>query len=211
MKVKIYNQLGKSVSNLELPKAVFEVAENPLLISQLLAAYQSNRRQPIAHTKDRGEVSGGGRKPFRQKGTGRARAGSSRSPIWTGGGVVFGPNKKRNFKKDFPQKLRRKAFKMVLSELASSGKLIVISDLFIPKIKTAQIIKILEKLPIEEGSILVVLGKTNVNLELSAANLPYLKTVQIDGLTLEDLYRYDYLLTDQETIKMIEKKLMKGK
>ncbi|MEK7142862.1 MAG: 50S ribosomal protein L4 [Patescibacteria group bacterium] len=208
MKIKIYDQEGKIASNLEIEKNIFGVKDNPKIISRILYIHQSNKRKPIAQTKDRSQVSGGGRKPFRQKGTGQARAGSNRSPIWVGGGVVFGPTANRNFKKRLPKKISRLGLMIGLSKLAKNGKIIVVSNLNFPKISTAQVQGFLEKLPIEEGKILVVLKDTKVNFELSSANLPYIKTVLLDGLKLEDLYLHNYLLTDKNTIEAIEKRFI---
>lgn len=207
MKVKVYSPNSKASNSLEVSPGVFDVKESQKLLTQAVQTQLANLRRPVAHTKDRGEVSGGGRKPFRQKGTGRARAGSIRSPLWRGGGVVFGPKNLRNYSKRFPQKMARKALLMVLSEKLRQGKLIVVGK-FRPAfggIATSQMQDFLEKLPIEEGKILLVLAKTDANLELSTANLPYAKTILVSGVNLLDLLNYDYLVTDKEGIKSIEK------
>jgi large subunit ribosomal protein L4 len=205
MKLKIY-PANKANQTVEVEDKIFKVAEKPKLISQVVQSQLANRRQAIAHTKDRGEVSGGGRKPYRQKGTGNARAGSIRSPLWVGGGVVFGPRKNRNYSQRIPRKMAQAAFKMVLSEKVKNNRLIVTRNLQLKEPKTREIQGFLEKLPIEEGRILIALAKTNVNLELASANLPYVKTVMIPGLTLIDLLNYDYLITDKEGLKAIEEK-----
>ena len=129
MKVSVYNQEGKEVGKVLLPKEIFEVKVNPDLVHQVVVCQMANRRQPIAHTKDRGEVRGGGRKPWSQKGTGRARHGSIRSPLWIGGGVTFGPRKEKIFKKKIPKKMRRKALFMVLSGKAKENLLLVLDKL----------------------------------------------------------------------------------
>lgn len=204
MKVKVY-PAQKTESSLDIPQEIFGVKLNPNLLGQAARRQLANRRVAIAHTKNRGEVSGGGRKPFRQKGTGRARAGSSRSPIWIGGGVVFGPRNIRNFKQKLPRKMLTQAIFMALSEKLKNNKLIVVKELKLPKIATSEVQSFLEKLPIEEGSILVILGKTNVNFELSAANLGYIKVIQAQNINLLDLLKFDYLLTDIEGIKGLQK------
>ena len=158
----------------------------------------------MAHTKDRGEVSGGGRKPFRQKGTGNARAGSNRSPLWIGGGRVFGPRKNRNFSKRMPQKMIQKAILAVISDKFRNKRLIVVDKFPFSQIKTKDVEIFLEKLPIEEGKILILLATTDVNLELAAANLPYLKVILLQNINLLDLLKYDYLLTDREGLKGLE-------
>ena len=129
MKVPLYNIEGKEEGTALLPKEIFEVKMNADLVHQVVVSQMSNRRQITAHTKDRSEVRGGGRKPWRQKGTGRARAGSSRSPLWKGGGVTFGPRKDRNFKKEIPAKIRKKALFMVLSEKAKENTVIILDIL----------------------------------------------------------------------------------
>ena len=130
MKADLYNQEGKKMdAEVLLPKEIFEVPLNSDLVYQVAVSQNSNRRQKTAKTKDRSEVRGGGKKPWRQKGTGRARHGSNRSPIWVGGGVTFGPNLEKNFKKIVPKKMRRKALFMVLSEKAKNNFIIVLEDL----------------------------------------------------------------------------------
>lgn len=205
MKLKIY-PANKSPQMIELEDKIFKTTENPKLLAQVIQGHLANRRRAIAHTKDRSEVSGGGRKPFRQKGTGNARAGSNRSPLWVGGGVVFGPRRNRNFSKRIPQKMAKTAFKVALSDKVKNNRLIVTSILELKEPKTREVQSFLEKLPIEEGSILVAIAKTNVNLELASANLPYVKTVTVPGLNLIDLLNYDYLITDKEGLKAIEEK-----
>jgi len=202
MKVKIYPSKAKEQS-IEVPGEILAIKMNPQLVSQAVLRELGNRRRPIAHTKDRGEVSGGGRKPFRQKGTGRARAGSTRSPIWIGGGRVFGPSNLRNFSKRLPKKMLKKAILMALSEKFKNGKLVVVTDFDLKNIKTREVQDFLEKLPIEEGKILALLSKTSPQFELSAANLPYLKVSQIQNISLVDLLKYDYLLIDKDGLKRL--------
>lgn len=204
MKVNIFSQKEKPTKSLELNNDVFGLKPSESLITQVVTTYLANYRNPIAHSKNRGEVRGGGRKPWRQKGTGNARAGSTRSPLWRGGGVTFGPRNTRNYSKRLNKKMAILALKMVLSEKISNKKLIITDSLNLDKISTKQLEKSLYALPIEEGSILVVLDKTNVNLELSANNLPYLKTVQVPGLNLIDIINHDYIVTTTEGIKKIE-------
>lgn len=203
MKVKV---VGKNEMTMEASADVFGVPSNPKLITQAIQTQLSNQRRPTAHTLDRGDVSGGGRKPWRQKGTGNARAGSIRSPLWRGGGVTFGPRNNRNFSKKIPKKMAAQAIKMALSSKMKDKKLIVVSSLNLPKISTRAVQDFLEKLPIQEGKILVVLGETNINLELSTANLKYIKTVLASGLNLLDIINHDYLITDKESLKAIEER-----
>ena len=207
MKLKIYTPAGESKETISVDEKIFKVLASPKLTSQVVKAILANRRRPLAHTKDRSEVAGSGRKPFRQKGTGRARAGSIRSPLWVGGGITFGPRKNRNFSQRIPKKMRRQALKAVLSDKVKNNQLIIVSRLVLPQPKTKQIQQFLEKLPIKEGKILVPLAKTNVNLELATANIPYVKTVYLSGLNLIDLLKHDYVVIDKESFKVLEGQL----
>ena len=135
--VKIYNQKAEKVGDMKLSDKVFGVKANEALVHQAMVAQMSNERQVLAHTKDRSEVRGGGRKPWRQKGTGRARVGSIRSPIWKGGGVTFGPRSDRNFKKDINKKMKQKAMLMVLSDRVMSGNFVVLDRLEAEGFKTS--------------------------------------------------------------------------
>jgi large subunit ribosomal protein L4 len=204
IKTKIYNLKGESEADLNLDPTVFAVESKENLLTQNIRVLEANQRHSYAHTKTRGEVSGGGKKPFKQKGTGNARAGSTRSPLWSGGGVTFGPRNVRNYKLRLPKKMRSQGLKMVLSEKAKDKKLVVLKDLNLAKPSTKQIYGILEKLPIDEGKILLVLPKIDVNIELSVANVPYIKTVKVDSLNVLDILKNDYILMPVESIKKIE-------
>lgn len=204
MKLKVIN--GNKNESIEVSPGIFDLELNPALVALAVKRQLANRRKNIAHTKTRGEVSGGGRKPFRQKGTGRARAGSSRSPIWIGGGIVFGPRKNRQFHENLNKKLISKAILGVLSTKNKDNKLIIVKEFKFEKIATKTVQSFLEKLPIEEGKILIILSKTNPELELSLANVPYTKVLRIENLNIIDLLKYDYLLTDNATISKIEEK-----
>src|SRR3989344_2772080 len=139
MEIAVYNQQGKKMEEtIKLPKEIFEVPMNADLVHQVLISQTANKRQVSAHTKTRGEVRGGGRKPWRQKGTGRARHGSTRSPIWKGGGVSGGPRNDKNYERTIPQKMRRRALHMVLSEKVKNNLLVVIDSLDMEKAKTKQ-------------------------------------------------------------------------
>lgn len=129
MKTDIYTQKGKKAGSIELPESVFAVPMNKVLVHQVVVSMKANERTPIAHAKDRSEVSGGGKKPWKQKGTGRARHGSSRSPIWVGGGVAHGPKKDKDYSKKINKKMRNKALASVLSAKLSDGKLVFLDTL----------------------------------------------------------------------------------
>jgi large subunit ribosomal protein L4 len=214
MLVNIYNQNGEKVGKTELPSEIFGLEINPDLVYQVAVSQMANRRIPIAHTKTRGEVSGGGRKPWRQKGTGRARHGSIRSPIWRHGGVVFGPRKEKIFKKEIPKKMKRKALLMVLSTKAKENLLILLDSLKIEKAKTklmAELIKNL-KLKIEnfkEGSILIVIPQKNETIFRAGRNIPDVGIVEARNLNALDLLSFKYLLLPKETIKVIKETFLK--
>lgn len=209
MKITVYNQEGKEVSQTLLPKEIFEVSVNPDLVHQIAVSQMANRRKVIAHTKDRSEVRGGGRKPWRQKGTGRARHGSIRSPIWRGGGVTFGPRKKRVFKKRIPQKMRRKALLMALSGKAKDNLLIVLDKFNLDQVKTKLIVQILNKLPSKNQSSLIALPKVEKNLVLSVRNLPKVETIEARNLNVLDLLSFKYLIIPKESIKVIKETFLK--
>ena len=214
MLVKTYDTNGKEVGQTRLPSEIFDVKINPDLVHQVVVSQMANRRRVIAHTKGRGEVRGGGRKPWRQKGTGRARAGSIRSPIWRGGGVTFGPRKERVFKKKIPKKMRRKALFMVLSGKLKNNLLIVLDELKLEKAKTKFLTKLIEnwKLRIEnfkEGSILIALPEYDRNIILAAQNLPGVNTLLAHNLNTLDALSFKYLIMPKESIKVIKKIFLK--
>lgn len=208
-KTVVYNQKGEKTKTISLTPKLLNISENQNLIHQVVVARLSNVRQPLASVKTRAEVKGGGRKPWKQKGTGRARAGSIRSPLWRGGGVVFGPSSNRNFTKNLPKKMKQKALLSALSNKLKSDKFIVLDKIEFSKIKTKQIESMLQKLPIKEGTILLVLSKMDPRILLSSANLPYLKTIAVSSLNLLDLLKYDWLILTKDSLKLIEETHLK--
>ncbi len=209
MFVKTYDQNGKEIGKTLLPKEIFEIPINPDLVHQVVVSQLVNRRRVIAHTKGRGEVRGGGRKPWRQKGTGRARHGSIRSPLWRGGGVTFGPTKERVFKKRIPKKMRRKALFMALSGKVKNNLLILLDKLKIEKPKTKLIADILRKLPSKEESALITLPDYDKNIVLAARNLPNIDTIWARNLNALDLLIFKYLIMPKESIKVIKETFIK--
>ncbi|MBZ9577747.1 50S ribosomal protein L4 [Patescibacteria group bacterium] len=209
MIVKVYDQKGKEVGEARLPKEIFKVKMNPDLVHQVALVQTANRRRKIAKTKGRAEVRGGGRKPWRQKGTGRARAGSIRSPIWRGGGVTFGPTTVKVFKKKIPKKMRRKALFMVLSAKAKENLLLVLDKLEIEKAKTKAMAEILNKLFLKKGSGLVVLLRKDKNIIKATRNIPKTATMQAKDLNVLDLLSYKYLVMPKEAIKIIKDTFLK--
>lgn len=203
MKVNVLDQEGKEAGTALLPKEIFGLEINPDLVHQVVVSQMANRRMVIAHTKDRAQVRGGGKKPWRQKGTGRARHGSRRSPLWKGGGVTFGPTKERNFKKDINKKMRRKAMFMVLSAKAENNLLIVLEKLILEAAKTKAMASMLKKMPFK-GSLLIVLPKLEKNIVRASRNIPDLATIEARNLNALDLLSYKYLLMPKDSIKEIK-------
>lgn len=209
MKVKVYNQKKEEIEEIELLKEIFEIKLNTDLVHQVVLAQTANQRQGSAKAKTRAEVRGGGRKPWRQKGTGRARVGSIRSPIWRGGGVTFGPIAEKVFKKRIPKKMRRKALFMVLSVKAKENLLLVLDKLEIEKPKTKEMAKVLNKLFLKKGSGLIVLPKINKSVILSVKNIPKTGTIQAKDLNVLDLLSYKYLVMPKEAIKIIKETFLR--
>lgn len=188
MKTDLYTQTGEKKGQIELKKEFFEVPFNEGLIHQALMRQQSNARKPIAHTKQRSEKRGGGRKPHRQKGTGYARQGSKRAPNFIGGGVVFGPRNTRNFTKDMPKKQRRKALFSALSVRAKNNQVIALEK-YEGEVKTKPFADLIKKLPIERNALIVIPGKNQI-IQKSANNLPNVKTIIVNYLNIADLQKY---------------------
>jgi large subunit ribosomal protein L4 len=213
MKFDVYNQQGKVDGSTNLPKEIFEVPFNADLVHQITVSLMANRRQTSAHAKFRGEVRGGGKKPWRQKGTGRARHGSIRSPLWKGGGVTHGPRSERVWEREIPKKMKRKALFMVLSEKAKNKNLIILEkiELEAPKgyPKTKEMASSLAKLPCKGASTLIALPNYDKKIFLASRNI---KKVSIDdarNLNVLDLLNSKYLLITKETVKTIEKTFAK--
>jgi len=188
----------------DLPKEIFEVPMNVDLLQQVVVSQTGNRRKVIAHAKGRAEVSGGGIKPWKQKGTGRARSGSNTSSIWVGGGVSHGPTKDRNFKRVLPKNIKRKALFIALSDKVNSGTMIVVESLVINEVKTKTAREMLKNAGVN-GSCLVVLSKIEKNTILSMRNLPKITTTQARDLNCLDVVSSKYLLIDKEGIEEIKK------
>lgn len=210
MKIITYNQKGEEIGKTDLPSEVFDVKFNADLVHQVVISQMANQRRVLAHTKDRSEVKGGGRKPWRQKGTGRARTGSIRSPLWRSGGITFGPTKERKYDKIIPKKIRRKALFMVLSQKAKDKELVLLDEIKVEKAKTKKMIEIIRNtiykiLNINKGSVLIALPKKDKNVILSARNIPKTATIPAKDLNCLDILNYKYLMLPKEAIKVIEK------
>jgi len=204
MKVNVYNQKGKEVNKIDLSEKIFGVNINSDLVHQVIVSQMSNRRQGTAHTKDRGEVSGGGKKPWRQKGTGRARHGSIRSPLWKGGGVTFGPKSEKNYKKIIPKLMRRKALFMALSSKLKDGEIFILDKIELQNHKTKNIQEILKNFPATEKSTLMILPTVDKNIILGSRNIPKIKTVQAKDLNALDVLSFKNLIIPEESIKVME-------
>ena len=209
MKISVYNKQGKEIEKIVLPKEIFGLAPNLDLVHQVVVGQQANKRRPIAHTKTRAEVRGGGRKPWRQKGLGRARHGSIRSPIWIGGGVTFGPRRNVVFKKKIPKKMKRKALFTVLSDKVKNNLLVLVDDLEIAEPKTKLMVNILEKLPSKKKSSLIALPKIDQKLIKACQNIPKVITIQAKDLNSLDLVSFKYLVMPKESVKVIKETFLK--
>jgi len=208
LKIKVYNQAVEPLKDLELSENIFGVKPNTELLHQAVVAQMANTRQVLAHTKGRAEVSGGGKKPWKQKGTGRARAGSSRSPIWIGGGVTFGPTKERNFKKKINQKMKQKALFMVLSDKLATESFVVVDNLEFAEYKTKKFNTLLTKiekdvLKNERRNILVINEATEEKAKYSGRNLKGVKIINLENINLVDLLNYKNLLVTENAIKVL--------
>lgn len=202
-KTNIYNLEGKVISSASLPSAIFGQPVVHDLIYQIVVAYQANKRQSVANTKTRGEVSGSGKKPWRQKGTGRARAGDIRPPHWVGGGVAHGPRSTVVWRKKISKKMRQKAILIALSEKYRENRFIVVDKLKLKNHKTKTAVAFLEKLPIDEGSILILLAKNEPFIQLAFGNLPFGKVTTVGSLNAYDILKHDWLIADLEACKKI--------
>jgi large subunit ribosomal protein L4 len=209
MKYEVLDQNGKKIGESLLPKEIFDVKLNPDLVHQVVVSQMANRRKVIAHTKDRAEVRGGGKKPWRQKGTGRARHGSIRSPLWKGGGVTFGPTKERVFKKEIPKKMRRLALFMILSAKAKNNLLTLLDKFKLEAAKTKEISSILKKLPSKGEKSLIALPENDKKIILAARNLLNIKTIQAKDLNALDLLSFKYLIMSKEALKVIKETFLK--
>jgi len=201
-KVALYNIQGDIVGEVELSDDVFGVEVRPDIMHRAVVSYLANQRLGTASTLKRGEVSGGGRKPWRQKGTGRARHGSIRSPLWRKGGIVFGP-KPRSFNINMPKKMKRFALKSALSAKTQGNELILLDNLTMEMPKTKQMVTILNNLKANKKS-LIVLADKDENVVKSARNIPGVKTTYVNTLNVYDILNHDYLIMTQEAAKRVE-------
>jgi len=210
MEAPIYNFKGEALKKIKLSDDIFGKKINNNLIHQVYTSLLSNKRKPLAFSKDRSEVRGGGRKPWRQKGTGRARHGSIRSPLWKGGGVTFGPRiKERDLKKKINKKIKKDAIKMVLSQKLRDGEIKIIENIDLKEQKTSQmdkffknLLKIEKKFP----KVLFLIDSKNDILKKSTKNLPYVKIINAENIDLIEILNNKYLVISKNTLPVLENK-----
>lgn len=207
-KIKLYNTDGKEINDIEVSDAVFGLPKNDDLVHQVFVALSANQRQVLAHTKTRGERAGSGIKPWKQKGTGRARVGSSRTPTWRGGGIAFGPTKERNFKKKINKKMNAKAIATVLSAKLREGELIVLDKLAIKENKTKAMAQALENLKIK-GRILMGFSAEEKTLRAYSRNIEKVSNILVEKLNVLDMLNNKNLIISQSSIEYLEKKYNK--
>ena len=201
-KIDVYDINGKKVKELELNEAVFGIEPNEAVVHSVLVNFLANQRQGTQSTKTRSEVSGGGRKPWRQKGTGRARQGSIRAPQWIKGGIALGP-KPRSYKYTVNKKERQLAVKSVLSSKVLENELVVVDSLPLNDIKTKEMVKALSNLKIE-GKALIMLPEKNEKVQKSARNIEGVKTTLVETINVYDLLKYNKLVVTEDTVKKLE-------
>ena len=201
-KIDVYNMEGKKVSDIELNDNVFGIEPNEAVVHSVLVNYLANQRQGTQSTKTRSEVSGGGRKPWRQKGTGRARQGSIRAPQWVKGGIALGP-KPRSYKYTVNKKERRLAIRSVLSSKVLENNLVVLDKAEMKEIKTQAMVKTLANLKVE-GKTLILLPEKNENVQKSARNIKNVKTTLVNTINVYDLLKYNKLVVTLDAVKKLE-------
>ncbi|MFT9850378.1 50S ribosomal protein L4 [Aneurinibacillus sp. REN35] len=204
-KVTLFNQAGSQVGEIELSDAVFGIEPNEAVLADAVIMQQASRRAGTHAVKNRSAVRGGGRKPWKQKGTGRARQGSIRSPQWVGGGVVFGPTP-RSYSYKLPKKVRRLAIKSALSSKVKNEGIMVLDALSFDAPKTKEMVKVLGNLKVD-NKVLVVTGEYNDNVALSARNIPGVKFVSANGINVLDVLHHDKLLITQDAVAKVEEVL----
>lgn len=212
MRVNLYNQSADNIGTIDLPDSVFAVPSNNDLLHQVISSQMANKRQVLAHAKTRAEVRGGGKKPWRQKGTGRARHGSIRSPIWKGGGVTFGPTKDRNFKKKINKKMAQKSLLVALSEKAKSENIVVVDNIGLNAPKTremAAILKLFNDKLGRLGSVLIVIPLIDKNLYRAVKNIQKVEVTEARNLNPLKVLSYKNLMIVKDAVGMMGKLVQK--
>lgn len=213
MKINVYNLEGKEIEKLELSPEVFGVESKKDVIHQVMIGYLANQRGPYAHTKTRGDVRGGGKKPWKQKGTGRARVGSTRSPIWVGGGITFGPRKERNYQIKINKKVKTLAMRMLLTDKLANNALIAVDKINIKEPKTKIILGAVKNLFSKIGKEFkgrgIVISDKNNDAKRAAINLKEFKNIESAELNVLDVMNSDWLLAEAGALTALEKRLGK--
>lgn len=199
--VKVFNMSGSEVGSIELNDSIFAVEVNTHVMHQAVVQYLANKRQGTQSALTRAEVRGGGRKPWRQKGTGRARQGSTRSPQWTSGGVVFAP-KPRDYSFKLNKKVKRLALKSALTTKVNDGKFVVVDEINLPEMKTKEMVKVLNNLNVNKS--LVVLEDANEKAVVAARNIPTVKTASVSTINVYDILKYDSVVVTKAAVEKIE-------
>jgi large subunit ribosomal protein L4 len=205
MELDVIDRQGMPVGKIEVDDRAFGAEVKAHLFHQVVRMQLANRRRGTASTKTRGEVSGGGRKPWRQKGTGRARQGSTRSPLWRGGGVALGP-KPRDYSYTLPKKVRRAALRSALTLKQQDGLLKILDQLELPEPKTKQMVALLQTLGVEKSA-LIVIADDNRNLQLAARNLPSAQVMRVEGVNIYDLLAHDFLICTQDALVKLQERV----
>ncbi|OGH69054.1 MAG: 50S ribosomal protein L4 [Candidatus Magasanikbacteria bacterium RIFCSPLOWO2_02_FULL_44_11] len=209
MKLKVYTLTGQEKSDITLDDAIFGVAVKPEVVHEVFVAQMNNTREPWADTKNRGEVRGGGKKPWQQKGTGRARHGSIRSPIWKGGGVAFGPLSIRNYKSKINKKTRKLATKMVLADKAQNGALWVVENFDFAEPKTKFFVALLKALPAKQKSFLILTPGKDSKVIRMTGNLDKIATLRAEDANVMELMNKQAVITSVDGLKKLEETLSK--
>lgn len=204
--VKVYNQTGGEAGQIELDESVFGVKPKESVVHQVYVAQMANAREPWAHTKNKGEVRGGGKKPWKQKGTGRARHGSIRSPLWRGGGVTFGPLKTRNYKQKVNQKMNQLAVKMCLSDKVADAKLVVLEDFSFDG-KTKSLANLRQVLPGSGRTTLWLMSEKSEQLIKAARNLVRIDLKMAKDISVKDLLNHQYIVITKKGVEILTKRL----
>lgn len=201
----VYDIEKNKVSEIELSEDVFGAEINEAILHDVVRMQMASRRSGTASTKRRQEVSGGGRKPWRQKGTGRARVGTTRSPLWRGGGIVFGPHP-RSYAYRVPKKVRKLALMSALSMKVKEGRMLILKDFPMDEIKTKKFKEVIDRFGLKKA--LLVLDKANLILEKSSRNIQGIKLIRSEGINVYDLLKYDHVVLFEPSVKMIEGALL---
>lgn len=203
LKVKVYNSEGQETGEQDLKPEIFGVPVKTSVIQSVIEAILANRRKVIAHTKTRGQVRGGGRKPWRQKGTGRARHGSIRSPLWVGGGVTFGPTNERNYQKKINKKVKRLALLMGLSDKVKNNHLFVLEDIMLNEAKTKKLAQLISTLPVEKKKVLLAVSPNDKLIFTAGRNIQKLQVIAASSLNIYDVLSCPYLVLTQKGLETV--------